>query len=70
VKERGSALYQLTILMLSVYVLSALVAEDFFVTDPEIAHVLQYIDLSVCLIYLMDFGYNLYRADRKLEYMK
>ena len=68
--ERGSVLYQLTLLALSLYVLSALVAEVFVVSDPEVARVLQYIDLSVCMVFLFDFGYNLYKADDRVAYMK
>ena len=68
--ERGSPLYHLTLLCLSVYVLSALVAETFFITDPEIRKALQYIDFSICLIFLCDFFYNLYKAESRLGYMK
>jgi voltage-gated potassium channel len=70
VKERGSPLYQLTLLALSIYVLTALVAASFFVRDPEIRLVLQYIDLSVCMLFLFDFGHNLYKAESRPGYMK
>lgn len=68
--ERGSALYQLSLLAISIYILTALVAEVFFVTDPEIRRVLQFIDFSVCLIFLGDFFYNLYAAKNRLAYLK
>jgi voltage-gated potassium channel len=68
--ERGSPLYQLTLLGLSVYVLAALVAGTFFVKDPEIRRALQYVDLSVCMIFFFDFWYNLYKAESRLGYLK
>ena len=70
IRERGSAVYQLTLLSLSVYVLSALIAESFFITDPEVRKVLQYIDFGVCLFFLSDFFYNFYRAESRAGYMK
>lgn len=69
-KEKGNAIYQLFLLGLSIYVLSALVIEAFFVTDPEIKKVLQFIDLSICMVFLLDFFINLYKAESKLFYMK
>jgi voltage-gated potassium channel len=68
--ERGSAIYQLTMLALSIYVLSILVIEAFFVSDPEIRLVLQYIDFFICLLFLLDFFINLYMAESRLAYMK
>ena len=58
--EKGSPLYQLTLLTLSIYVLAMLVLESFVVDDPEIRQVLQYIDFLICLVFLSDFVFNLY----------
>lgn len=69
-KEHGSAAYQLTLLALSIYVLSALVVEIFFVGDPEVRRVLQYVDFAACVVFLLDFLYNLYKADNRLDYMR
>ncbi len=63
-------LYQIFMLALSIYVLAALVLEEFFVTDLEVRAVLQHIDLWVCLFFLTDFFVSLYRAPSKREYMK
>lgn len=68
--ERGSAIYQLFLLGLSIYVLTVLVVESFLIDDSEIRLVLQYIDLSICMVFLGDFFVNLYSAKSKLEYMK
>ena len=69
-KEIRSPLYNIVLIILSVYVLSALLAEAFFISDPEIKRVLQYIDFIICLIFLSDFFYCLYQAESKLDYMR
>ncbi len=68
--ETGSPLYQLTLFVLSIYVLAALLAEAFIVHDAEIRGVLQYIDFGICLIFLTDFFVNVYRAESKREYLR
>ncbi len=69
-QERGSALYQLTLAGLSVYVLIVLCAEAFFIENPEVRRVLQYIDLAICIVFLSDFFLNLYRAESKRAFLK
>ena len=67
--ERGSAAYQLFLLFLSIYVLSTLAIEP-FIEDAEIRRVLQFVDFGICLVFLLDFFGNLYRAESKLGYLK
>ena len=69
-KEKGSAIYQLFFLALSVYVLVIVFVETFFVSDPEVSSVLQRIDFFICLVFLGDFFVNLYSAKSKLSYLK
>jgi voltage-gated potassium channel len=69
-REKGSPLYQLTLLVLSVFVLVTLFAESLFVTDPQTKRVLQYLDFGICLIFLIDFFINLIRAESKIQYLK
>ncbi|WP_348709035.1 ion transporter [uncultured Pseudoalteromonas sp.] len=69
-KEKGSAVYQLFLLALSIYVLIVVFAETFLVTDPEVSLLLQRVDLSICVIFLVDFFVNFYKAESKLKYMK
>ena len=69
-RDKGSAIYQLFLLGLSIYVLTILVVESFFVTDPEVKLVLQYIDFIICLVFLLDFFVNLFTAESKLGYLK
>lgn len=68
--ETGSPLYQLTLFVLSIYVLVALLAVAFIVHDAEIHCVLQYIDFGVCLIFLTDFFVNVYKAESKRENLR
>ncbi len=69
-REKGSAAYQLFLLCLSIYVLVIIFADTFYIENPEIKLVLQYIDLSICLVFLFDFFLNLYTAEDKKEYMR
>lgn len=69
-KNTAGAVYNIFLLVLSVYVLIIVFAETFLIADPEIRLVLQYIDFSICLVFLFDFALNLYRAENKREYMK
>ncbi len=69
-KEKGSAVYQLFLLALSIYVLIVVFAETFLVTDPEVSLLLQRVDLSICVVFLVDFFVNFYKAESKLKYMK
>ncbi|ONF43861.1 ion transporter [Marinobacter lutaoensis] len=69
-RDKGSAIYQLFLLILSVYVLIVVFVESFLVSDPEVSEVLQRIDFFVCLVFLGDFFVNLYAAKSKLSYLK
>ncbi len=69
-KEKGSAVYQLFLLALSIYVLIVVFVETFLVTDPEVSLLLQRVDLSICVVFLIDFFVNFYKAESKLKYMK
>lgn len=68
--EKGSSLYQMVLLVLSVYVLGALAAEAFVIEDPEVRSVLQYVDFAICVIFLFDFFLNLSMAPSKRAYLK
>ncbi|MEM9897217.1 MAG: ion transporter [Bacteroidota bacterium] len=69
-KDRGSALYQLTLLVLSFYVLASLFVESFLPLNPEIDQILQYIDVVICCVFLLDFFYNFFSAPDKRTFMK
>ncbi len=63
-------IFQLLILILSVYVLAALFIDTVFVLPEEISKVLSVVDDGICLVFLIDFGIRFYRAQNKLAFMK
>jgi len=62
--------FQIVILVLSVIVLGALVADTAFQLPPAVSGVLQKMDTLVCVVFLGDFGYRFHRAKSKREFMK
>lgn len=63
-------LFDIIILILSVYVLGVLVLSVAITFPTEIQKLLDYIDNCICVIFLFDFGYRYYKAENKLDYMK
>ncbi len=64
------SLLEIAVLMLSVYVLGALLAQTVFHVPPEVSLLLDRIDTFVCVIFLADFAVRFRRAPSKLEFMK
>ena len=69
-KSEKLGFLNLIIVVLSVYVLLALLVYTFFDLPKEIKSLLQIIDDGICLIFLYDFFYRLYKAENKLSFMK
>ncbi len=62
--------FDLVILVLSVFVLGALAIEVMLDLSPETVRVLNRIDFAVCMVFLADFFWRLYRAPDKKAFMK
>ena len=62
--------WQIVMLFLCVYVLIALFIDTAFDLPVEIHELLNKIDFYVCILFLLDFFTNLYRAENKLKYLK
>jgi voltage-gated potassium channel len=60
----------LLILVLSVYVLVALLVDTFFKLPPEVSRILNIADNVICFIFLLDFSIRFYRAGNKLKFMQ
>ncbi len=60
----------LLIIVLSIYVLVALLADTFFKLPPEVSRILNIADNAICFVFLWDFGVRLYRAPNKLKFMQ
>lgn len=63
-------LFQVAIVVLSMYVLVSLIISTFFNLSPEIKQLLDYIDNLICVIFLVDFFLRFFKSDNKLKFMK
>lgn len=58
------------ILVLSVYVLSALVVDSLFKLPEETSQLLQIFDLAICATFFVDFCIQFFKAENKLRFMR
>lgn len=63
-------LFNILILILSVYVLVSLLVSVIFNLSEELNILLGFIDNFICIVFLVDFGIRFKEADNKLEFMK
>jgi voltage-gated potassium channel len=63
-------IFNILIIILSIYLLFAVCFETFVKLPPEIVKVLRDIEDAICIIFLLDFFVGFFRADNKLQYMK
>lgn len=61
---------QFTVLVLSVYVLAAMLAEFVLPLHEDMLQLLERIDFVVCLFFLLDFFVRFFKAESKLRFMK
>ncbi|EIK52565.1 ion transporter [Stutzerimonas stutzeri TS44] len=69
-KQRAVTPFQIFILVLSFYVLGALVADLFFKLPPDISTLLGYLDTIVCFFFFLDFCVRLQQAEDKWRFMR
>lgn len=60
----------LLVLVLSVYVLIALLVDTIFKVPPEVSKILGLVDNGICVFFLMEFSIRFYKAESKLKFMK
>lgn len=60
----------LLIIVLSIYVLLALLVDTFFKLPMEVSRMLNMADNAICLVFLLDFATRFYRAEHKLKFMQ
>jgi len=63
-------LFPVAILVLTVLNLSALIADSFLVLPNEVKKLVHVIDTAVCVVFFVDFLFQLYRADSKAAFLK
>src|SRR5687768_10733814 len=61
--------YQFFMLALCVWALLTLAASTFLNLDDDVLQVLRYADTAVCVLFLFDFCYTLYRAENRWKYL-
>nr|WP_294859469.1 ion transporter [uncultured Fluviicola sp.] len=60
----------LTVIILTFYVLGALVVDTFWVLSPETSKLLTYFDYAICAFFFFEFLYRFMYAENKLVFMK
>jgi len=69
-REDKVGVFQIAILILSVVVLCAMVADTVFVLPQEASNIIGAIDTIVCAVFMVDFFLRFYRADNKWAFLK
>ncbi len=61
---------QIISLVLSIYVLGALIFETIFKVSNETLELLNKIDFTICFFFLFDFFFRFYKAESKLSFLR
>ena len=69
-QENNFGVLNLIVLVLSIYILGALVVDTFCKLSAETSKILEYVDSVICIFFLMEFCVQFYRAENKLRFMK
>ena len=69
-KEERIDFFGIFILILSIYVLSALFIDTLFTLDPEVSLILKIVDDFVCGIFFIEFVVRFYKANNKWVFMR
>ena len=69
-KENKLDFLNLTVVILSLYVLGALVADTFWQLPSETSKLLTYFDYLICTFFFSEFLYRFVKAENKLAFMK
>lgn len=64
------SIFQILIIVLSVYVLVALFVDTVFTLPTEVSNILTLVDNAICVIFLIDFFIRFARAESKLSFLK
>ncbi|MFA6541411.1 MAG: ion transporter [Bacteroidota bacterium] len=63
-------LFQILIIILSVYVLIVLFVDTVWILPEEISNLLSIIDNGICIVFLIDFAVRFSKAEEKIKFMK
>lgn len=60
----------LLVVILTFYVLGALLVDTFFVLDKETSRLIYDIDIAICIFFLAEFSVRFYKAENKWKFMQ
>lgn len=69
-EHKKTTFLDLMIVMLSIYVLSALLIESIFTLPPVTLRILYLLDDFICFVFLYDFFYRFVKSPSKLKFLK
>ena len=69
-KENSLNYLNVLVLVLSIYVLLALLVDTFFKLPREVSRLLELLDDSICVFFLFEFCVRFYQADKKWRFMR
>jgi voltage-gated potassium channel len=69
-KENNLGILNLLVIVLSIYILGALLIETIFKLPTEISRTLALVDNGICVFFLFDFSVRFYQAENKLKFMR
>lgn len=69
-KEKKLGLLNLIVLILSVYVLVALIIDSVYILPKETSLLLNYIDNGICTFFFIEFCIRFRKAENKLKFMR
>jgi len=68
--EQKFGVLNLIVLILSLYILVALLIDTLFKLPPETSKIIEYVDSLICVFFLIEFGIRFYQASDKKKFMK
>ena len=69
-KENTISYLNILVVVLSIYVLSALFVDTFFTLPTQTARLLEFIDDSICGFFIFEFLVRLYQSENKLKFLR
>jgi voltage-gated potassium channel len=68
-RSEGISNLNIVVIVLSFYVLGALLIDTVFALPKEVSILLNYFDTTICAFFFVEFSIRFYQADNKLEFM-
>ena len=68
--ENKLSFLNLIVIVLTFYVLGALIVDTFYDLPPETSRLLSYFDFAICRFFFLEFIYRFIKAENKMKFMK